>query len=103
MEVDWEYTALAAFDHFEKREREAITRAVDRLAINWDQLRATHLIRLQGPAIDPQEVIYSLRAGKDLRVLLTFKEDHLVILDIVRHSQMQRLGAGLGRRGTQQP
>jgi len=37
------------------------------------------------------EILYSLRAGNDLRILFTYRNNTVVILDVVRNSQIERL------------
>jgi plasmid maintenance system killer protein len=37
------------------------------------------------------EKLYSMNAGNDLRILFTFRNNTVVVLDVVRHSQIERL------------
>ena len=37
------------------------------------------------------ESLYSMRAGDDLRILFTFRNNTVVVLDVVRNSQIERL------------
>ena len=37
------------------------------------------------------EKLYSINAGNDLRILFTYRNNTVVVLDVVRHSQIERL------------
>jgi hypothetical protein len=88
MKVSWELTALSFFDQLPRREQAVVERAVLRLADNWDQ---SHLRRLKGLSSKDGRSLLELRAGPDLRVLLYRHGQRIVVVDILRHSQIERL------------
>lgn len=44
-----------------------------------------------------EEILYSMRAGNDLRILFTYRNNTFVVLDVVRNSQIE--GLAHGQRG----
>lgn len=92
MQVSWELTARAFFDQLSKREQMLVERSVTRLANNWEQLEHTHLQKLKGlSSKDDEHPMFQLKAGRDLRVLLYRQDQLIVVVDVLRHSQVERL------------
>ena len=96
MQVSWDLTARAFFDQLSIRDKTAVERAVVRLVENWEQLEATHLHRLAGLASKDGCPLQVLRVGRDLRVLLYRKNERITIIDVLRHSQIERLRTSPG-------
>jgi hypothetical protein len=94
MQISWELTAVAFFDQLSGQDRRRIEQSLSRLASNWNQQERTHLKKLTGLTSKDGHSMLELRAGKDLRVLLYRQGDRIVVVDIVRHSQIERLRSG---------
>lgn len=93
MQVLWELTARSFFDQLSKRDQAAVERSVLRVAENWEQLERTHLKQLIGVTDERGRPLMMLRVGNDLRVLLYRIDQRVVIVDILRRSQIERLQA----------
>jgi mRNA-degrading endonuclease RelE of RelBE toxin-antitoxin system len=92
MKIDWEFTAQTFFDQLPKREQDQVARSVDFVAKNWEAaLMRAQLKALQAPDKNTGNQLYSLRAGSDLRVLMFRRENSIVVVDVVRQSQIERL------------
>jgi hypothetical protein len=94
MQISWELTALAFFDQLSGLDRKRIEQSLERLAKNWNQQERTNLKKLVGLSSKEGHVLLQLRAGQDLRVLLYRDGDRIVVVDVVRHSQIERLRSG---------
>jgi mRNA-degrading endonuclease RelE of RelBE toxin-antitoxin system len=93
MQVSWELTARSFFDQLSKRDQAAVERSVLRVAENWEQLEPTHLKQVIGVSNESGRPLMVLRVGGDLRVLLYRIDQRVVVLDVVRRSQIERLQA----------
>jgi hypothetical protein len=87
MKLEWAFTAETYLDQLPLRERSKILHAVDRLPEEWDGLIGDSLNRLTGDGGE----LYALRAGSDLLVLLTRRDDLISVVDVVRKSQVDGL------------
>ena len=76
------------------RDRNAIEQSLVRLANNWEQLQRTHLQKLSGLSSKHGHSLLQLRDEPDLRVPLYRVGERIVVVDIVRHSQIERLRSG---------
>jgi len=98
MQVSWESAARAFFDQLSKREQTLVERSLTRLANNWEQRECRHLLqRLRDLASKDGHPIFQLRVGRDLRVLL-YRQGQLMVVDIVRHGQIEGLRSVSGLR-----
>jgi hypothetical protein len=92
MEVNWAFTARTFLDQLPKREQQQVMSSVEHAAQNWGvALGSSRLKALQGFPKDESEQLYLLRAGHDLRVLISRRENIIVVVDVVRRSQIERL------------
>ena len=66
-----------------------MTNHVKRLAEHWDALSSSSQVqRLRNKS---GEALYSLHVGTDIRVLFVLRDDFLVVVDIVRTGQIEKL------------
>jgi mRNA-degrading endonuclease RelE of RelBE toxin-antitoxin system len=93
MQISWQLTALAFFDQLSTNDRGKIEQQLERLAKDWDQ-QEPRRERLTGLSSKDGHSIFSLRAGPDFRVLFYRPRDRILVVDIVRHSQIERLRSG---------
>jgi hypothetical protein len=93
MQVLWELTARSFFDQLSKRDQAAVERSVLRAAENWEHLGPTHLKQVIGVSDKNGRPLMVLRVGGDLRVLLNRIDKRVVVVDVLRRSQIERLQA----------
>jgi hypothetical protein len=93
MQVSWELTARSFFDQLSKRDQAAVERSVQRVAENWEQLEPIELKQLIGVSDKSGRPLMVLRAGNDLRVLLYRIDQRVIVVDVLRRSQIERLQA----------
>ncbi len=96
--VSWELTARTFFDQLSKREQALVERSVLQLADNWEQLAPKHLHTLRGLSGKDGQPLLALSAGRDLRVIHYREDQHIVVVDVLRHSQIERLRSTPGFR-----
>ena len=88
MNVEWDFTGQAFFDQLAQDDRARVMKAVEKLAKDWDSMNFSHVQRLK---TGNDEVLYTLRVDKDIRVLFVLNENVLVVVDIVRSNQIEKL------------
>jgi mRNA-degrading endonuclease RelE of RelBE toxin-antitoxin system len=87
MKIDWDFTAQTFLDQLPAHEQARVTHAVTQLGANWDGLEGKQLSQVNGALSE----LFSLRVGGDLRVLLRRRGDTIVVVDVVRRSQIEGL------------
>jgi hypothetical protein len=87
MQVRWELPARMFAEQLSKREQETLYRNIELLANDWEA-RSKFLKRVRTEAAGSA---YTLNVGNDLRVVLARHGNTLIIVDLVRRSQLKRL------------
>ena len=87
MELEWTFSAESYLDQLPHEERSKVLHAVERLSAGWDSLHNGRLTLLTGD----QGGLYSLRVGADLRVIVRRQENVILVIDVVRRSQIDGL------------
>lgn len=97
MKITFSPAAIAAIDSLSERDQKAIRRSIDRIASL--ELNALNQVwgvsKLHG--LKEKSDYYSLRASRDLRVVLEYAEGGIVILDVARYSTIEKLLRGSTR------
>lgn len=87
MNLEWTFTAETYLDQLPPEERAKVLHVIERLPTEWDSLGAPQLQKLSGA----KEELYSLRVGADLRVVFRRQANVIIIVDVVRRSQIDGL------------
>jgi hypothetical protein len=87
MQIEWELPARMFIEQLSKRAQDTLAHDVQSLAEEWDW--KSNRLKLVGKGRSGS--VYSFRVGTDLRVILTRRGNTLVILDLVRNSQINKL------------
>jgi hypothetical protein len=94
MKVVWELPARMAADQLSQREKERLAQSVQLLVADW----SNEAVALKTIGSGGSGSVYSFRVGQDVRVILTKRAASIVILDVVRNSQIEKLSTALKRR-----
>ena len=86
MKIAWSLTAESYLDQLSPTERAKVTNAVAKLKTEWGKPGA-ELKQLAGD----QDDLFSLRVGSDIRVLVKRDDDAVIVVDVVRRSQIEGL------------
>lgn len=94
MKVLFSPVAIAAIDSLSEKDQGAIRRSIDKIAsLDLNALNEVRRMnKLHG--LEEKSDYYSLRASRDLRVILELVEGGIVILDVARHSTIEKLLKG---------
>jgi mRNA-degrading endonuclease RelE of RelBE toxin-antitoxin system len=97
VKITFSPAAIAAIDSLSERDQKAIRRSIDRIAsLELKILNQVRGVRkLHG--LKEKADYYSLRASRDLRVILQYTEGGIVILDVARYSTIEKLLKGSTR------
>ncbi len=93
MQVSWKLAARSFFDQLPKTEQRLVEQAVERLASTWQPSR---LRKINGLFGEDRQPLLQLGVGRDLRVLLYRRDQTIVVVDVLRHSQIERLRSASG-------
>jgi hypothetical protein len=94
MQIVWELPARMAAEQLSQREKEKLAQSVQLLVADW----SNKAVALKVIGSGGSGSVYSFRVGQDVRVILTRRAASLVILDVVRNSQIEKLASALKRR-----
>jgi len=93
MQVSWKLAARSFFDQLSKSQQKSVEQAVERLASDWQPSR---LQKVDGLFSEDGQPLLKLKVGQDLRVLLYRRAQTIVVVDVLRHSQIERLRSASG-------
>ncbi len=91
--VDFSSSALPALDALSSTDQKRVLTATKELAAGADRA----LMPLRTGDQESASLLYALRAGSDLRLLVQRKGDGWLVLDIIRKSAMSHLPGGKRR------
>lgn len=97
MKITFSPAAIAAIDSLSERDQKTISQSIDRItSLEFSDLNQVQDVKeLHG--LKENSNYYSLRASRDLRVVLQYTEEGIVILDVVRYSTIEKLLKGSPR------
>ncbi len=100
MEIEWQLPALMYAEQLSAKAQATLKQNLGILAHQWERLEAPRkpgsLKAITTPNY-PGPPTYSFRVGTDLRVILTLRDGKIVILDLVRNGQINKLRSILRR------
>ena len=94
MKVEWQLPGRMFVEQLSSRAQATLRDNIEVLAKRWekhDPLEKPSSLKVLTARNYSGSPIYSFRVGTDLRVILTRRGDTIVILDLVRHSQINKL------------
>jgi hypothetical protein len=95
MQVVEELTAQMFVDQLSPRERASVERVLLRLGQAKNLNEVSGIKRLATSKLD-KPVYYTIPVGHDLRVVFYVEDNRIVVVDVIRRSQLR--GLELGRR-----
>jgi mRNA-degrading endonuclease RelE of RelBE toxin-antitoxin system len=97
VKITFSPAAIAAIDSLSERDQKTISQSIDRItSLEFSDLNQVQDVKeLHG--LKENSNYYSLRASRDLRVVLQYTEEGIVILDVVRYSTIEKLLKGSPR------
>ena len=86
--LDWTFAAESYLDQLSPEERSKVLHAVEQLPTAWDSLETSRLQQVKCPIRD-------MRVGAVLRVLVVRQGNVIMVVDVVRRSQVEGLRSRL--------